>query len=234
MIEKVITTSRTTEVNDLASRAVGAFKNTELSGDAYLTGIMTGLEAEVARLTAAIKRMKIESQLEELDEFRDDKVRALFFLVMGLSHHPDAAIKAAASKVLTVLNHYGLSILNESYAIESSLVNSMLGDLSQASQQEAIALCSGCAELIAEVQTAQDDFEAKRIAYEEGQGQETTLENATALKRQVVTLVNQKLVLHLRAMEQAQPDAYGPYARTVAQIIANNNEIVKRRRSKAA
>lgn len=69
MIEKVIATSRTTEVNDVASRAVGAFKKTELSGDAHLMGIMTGLEDDVARMTAAIKRMKIESELEEKDEF---------------------------------------------------------------------------------------------------------------------------------------------------------------------
>ncbi|KOH45258.1 DUF6261 family protein [Sunxiuqinia dokdonensis] len=234
MIEKVITTSRTTEVNDLASRAVGAFKNTELSGDAYLTGIITGLEGEVARLTAAIKRMKIESQLEEKDEFRDDTLRALFYLVLGLSLHPNAEIKAAATKVIAVLNRYGMSILNESYAIESSLVNSMLGDLSRADLQDVIAVCPGCPELIAATQTAQDDFEATRIAYEEEQGQETTQENATAIKKQMVTLINQKLVLHLRAMEQVQPDAYGPYARTVAQIIADNNEIVKRRRSKAA
>ncbi len=231
MIKKVITTSRTTEVNDLALRAIGAFKKTELSSDAYLTDFMTGLEDEVARLTAAIKRMKAESELEALDEVRDDKLRALFFLVLGLSYHPDAEIKAAAAKVLAVLKHYGLSILKESYAIESSLVNSLLVDLSQADLQDAIALCSGCAELIATVQTAQDDFEAKRIGYEEEQGEESTLETATAIKKQVIAQINQKLVVHLRAMEQSQPDTYGSFARTVAQIIADNNEAVKRRRS---
>jgi hypothetical protein len=195
---------------------------------------MTGLEEEVARLTAAIKRMKIESQLEEKDEFRDDTLRALFYLVLGLSFHPNAEIKAAATKVLAVLNRYGMSILSESYAIESSLVNSMLGDLSQADLQDAIALCLGCAALIAAAQTAQDDFEATRLAYEEEQGEEATLESATTIKKQMVVLINQKLVVHLRAMEQAHPDTHGPFARTVAQIIADNNEVVKRRRSIAA
>ena len=234
MIEKVITTSRTTEVDDLASRAIGAFKKTGLSSDAYLAGIMTSLEAEVARLTAAIKRMKTESELEELDELRDDKIRALFYLELGLTHHPDAAIKAAAAQVLEVLNHYGLSVLNESYASESSLVNSMLGDLAKANLQEAIALCSGCAELIAAVQTAQDNFEATRIAYEEEKGQETTLENATGIKKQVVAQMNQKLVVYLRAMEQVDVETYGPFARTIAEMIAENNEMVKRRRPKTA
>jgi hypothetical protein len=193
---------------------------------------MTGLEGDVARLTAAIKRMKMESELEEKDEFRDDKMRSLFYLVLGLSHHPDAGIKAAAAKVLAVLEHYGLSILKESYAIESSLVNSMLGDLKKANLQDAIAACSGCAELIGAVQAAEDDFEATSIAYEEGQGQESTLETATAIKKQVVALINQKLVVHLRAMEQAYVETYGPFARTVGEIIATNNEAVKRRRPK--
>jgi hypothetical protein len=232
MIEKVMSNSRATEVNDLVSRAVGAFKKTELGGDAYLTGIMTGLEAEVARLTAAIKRMKIESELEELDEVRDDKLRALFYLLLGLSHHPDAAIKAAATKVLAVLDHYGMAVLKESYASESSLINSMLVDLGKADLQDAIALCSGCAESIAAVQTAQDQFEATRIAYEEEKGEETTQENATDIKKQVVALINQKLVVYLRAMEQVDVETYGPFARTLTEMIGENNEAVKRRRRK--
>jgi hypothetical protein len=176
--------------------------------------------------------MKIDSKQKEQDKLRDQAIRALFHLVSGLLYHPVTEIKAAAEKVHHVLAHYGLSINDESYAVESSLVRSMLADLNEAGLQDAIASLSGCAELMNRVQLAEDNFQATRIAYEKERGRETTLENATSIKMKVVTELNKKLVVHLRAMEQAYVETYGPFARTVAEIIANNNEVVKRRSKK--
>src|SRR5680860_8806 len=115
MIEKLMTNSRTTEVDAVSLRTIGAYKNTSLSSDAHLASIFTGLETESARLTAAIKRSKAESELEVKDEVRDDKVRAIHYLLMGLLHHPEPAIQNAAEEVENVFGNYGLSILGESY-----------------------------------------------------------------------------------------------------------------------
>ena len=56
--------------------------------------------------------------------------------------------------------------------------------------------------------------------------------NATALKKDVIEIINDKIVIYLRAMEIVVPDTYGNFARTIAQIIADNNEVVKKRRKK--
>jgi hypothetical protein len=232
MIQKLMTISRTTEVNATSERIVGAYKKTGLSSDAHLSGMMTGLEDDQALFTDAIKRMKAESELEAQDELRDGEIRSLYYLVLGLLHHPDEAIKTAAGKVFTVLEHYGLAVADESYASESSLVGSMLADLAKPGLQEPIAALSGCAGCIAKLQTAENNFDATRIAFEEEKGWEGTLENATVIKRRVVNLINQKLVVYLLAMEQVTPETYGSLARTVAEIIADNNEVVKRRRKK--
>lgn len=230
MIQKLMTISRTTEVSATSERIVGAYKKTGLSSDAHLLGLMTGLEEELALFTAAIKRMKVESELEAQDELRDGEIRSLYYLVLGLLHHPDQAIVAAAQKVFAVLEHYGLAVAGESYASESSLVGSMLADLAKPGLQEPIAALSGCAECIAKLQTAENNFDAARIAFEEEKAREGTLENATYIKRRVVNLINQKLVVYLLAMEQVTPETYGSFARTVAEIIADNNEVVKKRR----
>lgn len=234
MIEKLILTSRTTEVDAVSLRMIGAYKNTSLSSDAHLASIFTGLETESARLTAAIKRSKAESKLEVKDEVRDDKVRAIHYLLMGLLHHPEPAIQNAAEEVGNVFGNYGLSILGESYATESSLVTSLLGDFAKPKLQVAIAALSGCAEIIAGLQAAQADFEQTRIAYEAEKAKEGTLENATIIKKEVVTIINDKTVVYLRAMFQVDEPTYGDFARTITMIIADNNEMVKKRRKKPA
>jgi len=48
----------------------------------------------------------------------------------------------------------------------------------------------------------------------------------------VVNLINDKLVVYLRAMMQVNDATYGDIGRTVGEIIDANNEVVKKRRKK--
>ncbi|HSH19166.1 MAG TPA: DUF6261 family protein [Draconibacterium sp.] len=232
MIDKLMSNSRTTEVDAVSMRIIGAYKKTTLNTDTYLSGVMLSVEEKSLLLTQAINRMKAESDLEEKDEIRDNAFRSLYFLVNGLTHHPDPAISEAAAKVDAVLEHYGLSVIQQNYSTESSLISSMLDDLGKPNLQDSIAALSGCAELIAALKTAEDNFENARILYEEEKAGEGTLSNATAIKKEVVLKINDQLVVYLRAMEQVNDTTYGAFARTVAQIIADNNEVVKKRRKK--
>lgn len=224
--------SRVTEVDAGTSRIIGAYQNTGLSSDPHLVTIFTVLIALLASLTAAIRRTKTESDLEEKDEVRDDKIRALYYMVLGFLHHPDAAIKAAAQMVEKVFDKYGLAITGESYATESSLISSLLDDLSKPKLQEAISPLSGLAIIVSELDAAQSDFEQARIAYEQEKAHEGTEENATKLKAEVLNQINGKLVIYMRAMEQVDEATYGAFARTVAEIINDNNEVVKKRSKK--
>ncbi len=231
MIEKLISQSRVTEVNDVATRTSGAFKASGLA-DAYLSATFTSLDAANLKLSMVIKRSKAESDLEEKDETRDNKVRSFYYLVQGFSHHPTQTIKEAAQLLLNLFDNYGLAMVGESYATESSLVSSLLLDLAKPKFQQGIALLSGCAELIAELQVAQTDFEQARIAYETEKAKEGMVDNATLVKKEVVTIINDKIVVYLRAMEQVNPETFGVFASTCGQIIADNNEQVKRRSKK--
>ena len=120
----------------------------------------------------------------------------------------------------------------ESYSSESSLINSLLGDYTKPKALAAIALVPQCTEYIAALQAAQSDFESTRLSFEEARGEEGTLENATALKKEVLAIINDKLVPYLNVMEQLDDATYGAYARTLAEIIAANNEVLKKRRKK--
>lgn len=232
MIDNLKSTSRVTEVDAVSMRMLGAYQTTSLSSDPHLSTMFTELESLSAALTAAINRSKAESDLEEKDEARDTQIRALYYLVMGFLHHPDAAIQQAAQTVNKVFEKYGVSITGESYATESSLIASLLDELSKQKIQDAIALLPGCADVITALQAAQQAFEAARITYEQEKAQESTQASATKQKPELVALINDKIVVYLRAMEVVDEETYGAFARTIATIIAENNEVVKKRRKK--
>ena len=232
MIEKLINKSRVTEVDAVSTRIMGAYKNSGLSTDPHLVEMFTALNPLSASLTTAINRSKAESTLEEKDEKRDEYVRSLFYLIQGFLHHPDEAIKTAAQKVQKVFDKYGVGITTENFSTESSLIKSLLGDLSATGLKDAIDRLSGCTETVAALQAAQDEFETVRTAWEQKKAQEGTLVNASAIKKEIVDLVNNKLVIYLRAMEIVAETNYGAFARTIAEIISDNNEMVKKRRKK--
>ena len=232
MLEKLMTNSRVTEIDAVSMRMIGAYQNTTLSSDPHLVSMFSALEPKSVLLTAAINRIKVDSVLESKDETRDDKVRSLSYLIMGLLHHPDEEIKSAAQEVEKVFDNYGMAITGESYASESSLIVSLLGDLAKPKLQAAIAKLSGSAEIIAALQAAQEDFEATRITYETEKAEEGTHANATTIKKEVLDIINDQIVVYLRAMEQVDEPTYGAFARTIAEIIADNNEVVKKRSKK--
>ena len=132
MIEKLIAKSRTTEVGAVTSRMIKVYNNANLTTDSYLTAIITGLSTENNLLTKAVDRSKAESKLEEKDELRDDKVRSLYYFLLGQTNYPDPAIRTAAETLLAVFGKYGLAITNDSYDTETTLVKSLLDELGEA------------------------------------------------------------------------------------------------------
>ena len=231
-MEKLIAQSRTTEVADAGVRMLVGFGQTSLQTDPFLNTTFENLGIKTEWLTAAIRRTKAQSELDAGDEKRDNNARSVNYLIVGYTHHPDPVIKAAAVKLNKVFDKYGLKMTEESYASESTLINSLLMDFGNEEYQEAIAALSGCAELIQELQNAQEEFEIMRVTWEKEKGKAGALENASELKKEVIAIINNKIVVYLQAMKEANPEMYNEFANTVAVIIAENNETVKRRAKK--
>ena len=231
MIEKLMTNSRVTEVNDVATRMSGAFHAQGIA-DPYLTATFGSLDTANIELSKAIRRSKAESNLEEKDEVRDGCTRSLYYLINGFTHHPAAAIRESALLLLHAFDNYGISLITESYANESALIASMQLEFQKPKYTIHIANLSGCGELLQSLTSAQSDFEQARIAYETEKAQDGMVANATEIKKEVVELVNNKIIVYLQAMQQANPATFGVLVSTCAQVIAENNEQVRRRQQK--
>ena len=107
--------------------------------------------------------------------------------------------------------------MNEPYARESSLIESMLEDFGKAEPADAVKALDGVGDLILSLRTAQDEFNkandsATAAATSKG-------ESAYAIKKPLLAAINEKLVPYLTALG-ALPD----YKDFVSKV---ENEIVK-------
>ncbi len=230
MLNKLIYYSRTTEINATTARIISAYQQANLSEDAYLSGVFTALEQQNTQLSDAINRSNYESVLAEKDDVRDKLVKGIHYLLMGFVLHPDTVIQEAAMKVKAVFDRYGVGIASETYASESSLINALLRDFQEGSIQTALTQIPGCVAMCESLQTAQTDFEQTRLEYEKQSSIEAQLKSASDIKKEVVKIINDQLLVYLTAMNQVQPQVYGDIYLTIDKIIETNNNTVKNRR----
>ncbi|MCW3787552.1 DUF6261 family protein [Plebeiibacterium sediminum] len=233
MIKKVIAHSRTTEIAAVCTRIIAAFESSTYQADDNLVTIISQLKPLSVKLNKSVKRIKSESELEDKDHLRDDAVRSYYYLISGLTHHPDATIKNAAQMLLAVFNNYGLDIISSSYGIETSLINSLLAELNKTENIENINLLQGVAECIANIKSTQNDFETSYLNNEKEKAKNMELESASQIKKEAIQVINGMLVPYLKGMMAVNKDAFGEFAQVIAQIISNNNLGVKKR-SKSA
>lgn len=221
--------SRTTEVNSVSVKLGLTYTKQGLESDTYLAGLFSYLDDKSDLLGVAINRSKTESNLDDKDLVRDEKVQALYYLLLGAIYNPNAKISASATKLYAIFEKYGLKIIKESYLIESSLIESMLEDYADLSLQADIAAVLGCAELIASLQTAQNDFRTADTIWTEEKSKEDLTQSASEIKKEVLAVINGKIIVYLKAMSQVNPEVYAEFAKAVSDIINEVNQAVKRR-----
>ncbi|MBI9073363.1 MAG: hypothetical protein JEY94_17305 [Melioribacteraceae bacterium] len=229
-LNKVISVSRTGEISAVAITVINEYEKKDWSADTHLTGIFDALKPASENLTDAIDRNKAISNLDEKDALRDDKLRGIYYLLQGYLRYPDTTIKEAAVNVDDVFESCGLEVTNESYAMETAKIRSLLADFDVADVKTEIAKLPGLAALITELTDAEKAFEDAKTDFDNAVAKEGTENNASVIKKEVVKIINEQLVVYLRAMVQVNPATYNELALTIARTIDANNEVVKKRR----
>ena len=226
-MKKLRTAARVTELDTTSDALVRLYKaDTAIAADDYLKGVMTEVEDLSARITTAIKSDKTASTLDIADSKRDEVIRSLGTLLGGYAVIPVADKKAAAEKLLATFNKYK-GIASQSYANESSLIESLLEDFTADSLAESIKALAGVSSYIADLRTAQDEFNKANDEYTAatvGKG-----ESATSLKKPLFAAINDKLVPYLTAMAIANKATYADFTTKVEAEIEKANAVVAKR-----
>jgi hypothetical protein len=229
-ISKILSNSKITEVDTTTKQISTSYNESSVKDDINLVNIFAKITPLETELTHAIHSLKAESTLEDKDLVRDEVARGIYYMCTGFLHHPTKAIKEAAQAVVATFSNYGLEMLNESYAVESSLINSFLEDLSGDDIKVLIAKLTGVAQLIEDLKVAQADFEEASLEYSEGKAEDSTHRSATKIKKELLPIINDELVLYLKTMVMINSEQYSEFGGTVATIINDNNIGVKKRR----
>lgn len=231
LIKRIAINSRNGDISALLTLILGAFEKNDWSSDTYLTPVIETVKEFNTSLIEALNRLRVYSQMAEKDHVRDMAIRSLFKLVEGYTYIPVAEVNEAALVIENVLVQYGMDIQNEDYAEESADVESLLNDLNKTDVAAAIAKLQGVTEIISALSTAQKDFETVALQQAEGERVKKDLASASSLKKEAVKEINSNLVGYLNTMAKVNPDTYKATAQTIAELIDNNNETVKRRRN---
>ena len=226
-MKKIRTTVRITELDTISDIIIRVYKvDSGIAGDDYLKSTMAEIESLSERITIAIKADKIASTLDEADVKRDEIIRSLGTLLNGYAVIPIAEKKAAAEKLLAVFDKYK-GITAESYANESSFIESMLKDYAASELADSIKALDGVGSYISDLRTAQDEFNKANDEFTASNVNKN--ESASALKKPLLSAINDKLVAYLTAMNLVNAAVYGDFvSKAEAEIEKMNNSVAKR------
>lgn len=226
-MKKIRTTVRVTELDTISDVLLRLYKaDSSIASDDYLKSTMAEIESLSERITIAIKADKIASTLDEADVKRDEIIRSLGTLLNGYSVIPIAEKKAAAEKLLAVFDKYK-GITAESYANESSFIESMLKDYAASELADSIKALDGVGSYISDLRTAQDEFNKANDEFTASNVNKN--ECASALKKPLLSVINDKLVAYLTAMNLVNAAVYGDFvSKAESEIEKMNNSVAKR------
>ena len=227
-MKKVSSNLRVTEIATIANNLIRQYQwDPNINSDAFLKKTVDEIDELSGRLTESIQRGTTKLGLDEADAVRDEAIRDLGTLIEGYTAIPFADQKEAAYALKSIFDKYGKRIAIEPFAVESSLIESMLVDFSTPITIAAIQSLPGVAELIVKLRKAQDDFNAASDKQTANAADKPA--SATELKKEMLTLLNDKLIPYLNTMMMANPDVFGTFAKQAEVEIDRANATVTKR-----
>ena len=231
-LPKLLTTSKSTEVYSTADLIIDKYEESSLSSDENLAELIEQLKTENKKLVTAIAAKKTKSTLKQNNAVRNGYYTSINNLLKGYTYHPEEEIKVVAQSVYKVFFRFNKPIYNKGYAERSSLINSLIKDLSEETLQSNIDKLSGLRTLIEKLSEANTNFDKTWVNFEAQQAEEGQRESATQISPKVVAIINKQLIVYLRGMMAIDKEKYKDFALTIGRVINENNMVVKKRGKK--
>jgi len=228
-LRKVIYDSRIAEVDALSGQIILIYDEADLSVDINLINIMDIVRSQKDDLETAIQQTDSESDLAEKDHGRDEKYRAVGHILQGAVYNPKEVIKDSAIPLLKIFDKYGMETVNKSYNEETSNITNIIEEYKTPEAQEKAAKIPGFTTAIEELDESQDIFNKAVIKWQTDKGNDKAKVNASKEKKELMATLNKKFIPYLDVMNGINSELYGSFANSVAEIINDNNENVKRR-----
>ena len=231
-LPKILTTTRVSEVNGVTQQMIDEYGKGDYSADSHLTQLFGQVTDINNQLGIAIMRDSTESELAELDDITDKEMTLTHGLIKGYTCHPDETTANAAILLFKMVDKYGLKVKNKGYREEYPLLSSMIAESQTRIYDACISQLSGCDIRFNRLKTAVNHFNTQQNTYLSVKDDEKEQLSATAIKKQLITLINDDLLTYLVAMQKANPAMYSALTDFAANRINESNLVVRNRKSK--
>lgn len=216
--------ARITEVDDASDQLINLYsKSREIQKEEVLKTIIATMRKQSDDITEAIKRSRAESELEAVDIERDNAVRMLNNVIVGYKSMPNPDWAESGSRLAAVFDKYGLAIVSESYSNESSLIESLLFDLSNASLQADIDKLAGMRDCINNLRAAEDKFNGARETFNAANAEAKLATSASEIRRELLSTINGVFISYVKVLVMTNEKLYGSFALKVDDIITKIN-----------
>lgn len=229
LVNKINSSVRINELDGLSDSIVRFYNADEnAKADTFLARQMVIIEDLSAKITAAVLRDRIASSLCEKDKLRTSALSTFGGLVRGYRSLPDEEKKSAAKYLAAIYSKYAKSrICSANYKAKSSLIESLLGELSSDESVLCIGQLDGVEALVSSLRSAQDAFAKESDSYTRAVAARG--ENATSLKRPLLSAINGSLVPYLTTMTGIESSPLEDFSKSIETEINKVNLIVMAR-----
>lgn len=198
----------------------------QIADDSFLRDIFLEMQRLTTEITTSIMFAKTKSQLADADKVRNEAIRSFAGLIKGYSTMRLEKISAPAKRLRKIFNKYGVNVTRKNYDAKSSLIDSLLGDLAADDVRNDINQLQYVADVISDIREAEVVFKQKIVEYDSCKCRESKVEPATNLRRQLLELINNRLIGYLLTMEMMKNEKYYKFIGEIEEAVnRTNNEI---------
>lgn len=227
VIDHLLSTANVAETADIAKNVGIAVDNATLT-DEYLNGENVNLKANASIMVKGLGTDHSKELMEELnnaDGHRDELLNALLYFLQGYVRWNKETTRPAAERLLKVIKAHGNGIARLSKEKESATLESILEEFEKEEMVQAITTL-GQTELIADLQTAQEEYQALYRQSAKLESAKPEVIAPTKLKKETVGMLN-TLIDYLNVMNNVNTATYGALTATVAELINSLNSKIR-------
>ena len=217
----------TAEVSAVAQVMSSLYAEHPVADDTVLATLMAEMNGLSANLAAAIGRQADTSQLKLSVGQLDKACRSFHSLLKHYVQSSDATMSAGAKQLMVVLAaHGGLGMLHYGSLAKLGKVKALLTELDEPASASLIAQLPHAAESVADVRQRCTDLTSCLATLSGNQSAQTDQQPAYLIKKQVVELLNKRIVVYVNGKLIEDAEAYATFAAAANALIARGNSRV--------
>jgi 3-methyladenine DNA glycosylase AlkC len=215
------------QINSILDYSITQLKKKDWSNDAHLSNLLPILEDKNDDLSLAMGEIRKSPYTEKLltcDGIFDKRWNALKAFVYANELHQNESIAQNAKELKKLMSAHQLNLHRLPYAKEIAAAEAFFADTDTQEWSTKINTLVGVAEQITSMKNACSEM--KNLYYKSitEKANHEKMESPSVLKKEIRTLLNNKLLLYLNTMTMVNTELYGEIYKSITEYVEEQND----------